>query len=155
MESIKEMAESILSDLMNNIPISELLLKAKIFASKKGDQDLSNWIDHELNGYKEKPPVYRMLDAGVKIKIQTEEIIDIRRPMDMIRNESVRKKLNYMPVFLPIVEIEQITKSRLDIITEDLPRPICIPYSFMLMGEKYKEPINMSMLSHFVIYLLV
>lgn len=35
MESIKEMAESILSDLMNNIPISELLLKAKIFASKK------------------------------------------------------------------------------------------------------------------------
>lgn len=96
-------------------------------------------IDHELNGYKEKPPVYRILDAGVKIKIQTEEIIDIRRPMDMIRNESVRKKLNYMPVFLPIVEIEQITKSRLDIITEDLPRPIWDTLQFYADGGEIQR----------------
>ena len=89
MESIKEMAESILSDLMNNIPISELLLKAKIFASKKGDQDLSNWIDHELNGYKEKPPVYRMLDAGVKINICNgfQKITNFEYPIDLVKEE--------------------------------------------------------------------
>ncbi|MCH4018989.1 MAG: hypothetical protein LKE74_11195 [Prevotella sp.] len=108
MESIKEMAESILSDLMNNIPISELLLKAKIFASKKGDQDLSNWIDHELNGYKEKPPVYRMLDAGVKINICNgfQKITNFEYPIDLVKEESMKKCLCHFIIFTPISEIE-------------------------------------------------
>lgn len=48
MMNYKEFAESILSDLMGNVSISDVLLKMKIFASQKGDKDLLDWVSKEL-----------------------------------------------------------------------------------------------------------
>ncbi len=35
MNSLKQIAENILSDIMNDVPVANVLLKAKIFATKK------------------------------------------------------------------------------------------------------------------------
>ena len=58
MNSLKQIAENILSDIMNDVPVANVLLKAKIFATKKGDQELLNWLNQEINGYEENLPSY-------------------------------------------------------------------------------------------------
>ena len=44
MNSLKQIAENIISDIMNNQPIANILLKAKIFATKKNDIKFLDWI---------------------------------------------------------------------------------------------------------------
>ena len=53
---------------MNNRSISDILLKLKIFASKRGDEDLLDWAYKELNGYGDYdvPPKYRIINSGLK-----------------------------------------------------------------------------------------
>ena len=64
MLNFKKLAENILTDLMNNGSISDILLKTKILASQKGDKELLEWVNHELEGYEEKPPKYRILNSN-------------------------------------------------------------------------------------------
>jgi len=47
----------------NNFPVSSILRKAKIIASKLEQKDFLNWIDKELSGYssEEKVPEYRIV----------------------------------------------------------------------------------------------
>lgn len=56
MLNFKKLAENILEDLMNNGAISDILLKTKIFAFKRGDNELLSWISKELNGYEDETP---------------------------------------------------------------------------------------------------
>ena len=65
----KKLAENILMDLMNNGSISDILLKTKIYASKRGDGELLAWVTKELGGYEEKPPTYRILNSGLKVVV--------------------------------------------------------------------------------------
>ena len=60
MESIKELQKQINN---NNFPVSSILRKAKIIASKLEQKDFLNWIDKELGGYssEEKVPEYRIV----------------------------------------------------------------------------------------------
>ena len=69
MLNFKELAENILTDLLNNGSISDILLKTKIFASKKGDVGLLEWVTRELEGYENKPPKYRILNSGLKVDV--------------------------------------------------------------------------------------
>ena len=48
MSGYKELVESILSGLMGSVPITDPLLKLIIFASKRGDKELLEWVSHEL-----------------------------------------------------------------------------------------------------------
>ena len=47
----QQLAENILEDLMGKTPISDILLKTKIFAAKRNDSDLLKWVSQELEGY--------------------------------------------------------------------------------------------------------
>ena len=95
MLNFKELAENILTDLMNNGSISEILLKTKIFADKRGDKELLEWANHELEGYEEKPPKYRILNSGLRVVVhvpyQGNARIDF--PLDMIENDDARERL--------------------------------------------------------------
>lgn len=113
MLNFKELAENILTDLMNNGSISDILLKTKIFASKRGDKELLEWVSHELKGYEEKPPKYRILDSGLKVVVHVpyQGIARIDFPVDMIENEDARNRLSNIPFFSPIGEIENLCKN--------------------------------------------
>lgn len=50
-ENIKNLAESILSDITSDVSIANILLKAKVFAAKYNDKDLLKWVANELRGY--------------------------------------------------------------------------------------------------------
>ena len=110
MLNFKELAENILTDLMNNGSISEILLKTKIFADKRGDKELLEWANHELEGYEEKPPKYRILNSGLRVVVHVpyQGIARIDFPVDMIENDNARERLSNIPFFSPIGEIENL-----------------------------------------------
>ena len=110
----KELAENILSDLMNDKSLSDVLLKMKIFASVRKDEELLDWVIKELNGYEEvAPPKYRILPSGLKIKVhvpyQGENWIEF--PAEMVRDDKARERLSNLPFHQSVAEIENISKS--------------------------------------------
>ena len=113
MLNFKELAENILTDLMNNGSLSDILLKTKIFATKRGDNELISWISKELDGYgSEKPPRYRILNCGltvdVFIPLRGTTCIDF--PIDRINDDTIRNRLSSIAFLNPITEIENLCK---------------------------------------------
>lgn len=109
----KSFAENVLSDLMNNGSISDILLKMKIFASKRNDKDLLQWVSKELDGYEdEKPPKYRILNCGCKVDVfvpfRGNARIDF--PVEMIENKPVKDRLSSLAFHTPIAEIENLCR---------------------------------------------
>lgn len=68
---MKELINKIIQDLGDEKPISGILLKSQIVASELGNQEFSNWIFHEQNGYTDVKslPDYRKLGAIVKVNV--------------------------------------------------------------------------------------
>jgi hypothetical protein len=63
------MVDKLLDEVQDkNVPISNLLRKAKVLASRLDRKDLLAWIDKELSGYGKKGsvPDYRMVHGQVK-----------------------------------------------------------------------------------------
>lgn len=111
MMNYKELAENILTDVMNNGSMSDILLKTKIFATKKGDNELLLWISKELDGYgEEKLPKYRNIRCGLKVDVVVpfggNGIVDF--PIDMIEDDNARNSLSVMDLNMPIAEIENL-----------------------------------------------
>lgn len=108
----KIFAENVLSDLMSNVSISDILLKMKIFASKKGDNELLNWVTKELDGYEELPPKYRLLTCGCKVDVfvpfRGNARIDF--PIDVIEDDKVKERMSTIAFHSPISEIENLSK---------------------------------------------
>ena len=111
MMNFKELAENILTDLMNIGSMSDILLKTKIFATKKGDNELLMWVSKELDGYgEEKLPKYRNLICGLKVDVVVPfgrtGVVDF--PIDMIEDDNARNSLSIMDLNMPIAEIENL-----------------------------------------------
>lgn len=113
MLNFKDFAENILSDLMTNASLSDILLKLKIFASKRGDEELLTWVSNELDGYENKPPKYRILDAGLKVDvfIPFRGTTRIEFPAEMVKEERIRKRLSKIAFHNAISELEKICHS--------------------------------------------
>lgn len=111
-ENIKKLAESILSDITSDVSIANILLKTKVFAAKNKDKVLLEWVELELKGYENNPPEYRIIDAGVKVDIHRgfQEVLGYTYPIDMVKDEKIRKRLSHIPVFNSITEIEEMGK---------------------------------------------
>lgn len=123
-EDLRQLAESILTDLTQDAPIANTILKAKVFAFKKNDKDLLSWIEHELDGYEESLPKYRLLDAGVKVDIHRgfQEVLGYNYPVDMVKDEKIRERLLHLPIHGSISEVEDLsTKSDGETIHLDIP----------------------------------
>lgn len=138
MKDIKVLAEDILQGLMGDSHISDILLRTKIFANMKGDKQLGEWVQHELEGYEDQPPSYRILDAAVKVDVFVpfRGTARIKFPIDVIKEEKVRERFSKMPFHNSISEIESMT-------TEDgngtlqcqLPAMVCHFISPFLNGD--------------------
>lgn len=111
-ENIKKLAESILADITSDVSIANILLKTKVFAAKNYDKELLDWVERELKGYESNPPEYRIIDAGVKVDIHRgfQEVLGYTYPIDMVKEEKIRKRLSHIPVFNSITEIEEMGK---------------------------------------------
>ena len=114
MLDFKELAENILADLMNDKSLSDVLLKMKIFASVRKDDELLDWVIKELNGYGEvAPPKYRILPSELKIKVHVpyrgENWTEF--PTELVRNDQARERLSNIPFHQSVAEIENISKS--------------------------------------------
>lgn len=116
MVDFKQLAENILDDIMSNKSISDILLKTKIFAAKKNDVDLLEWVTHELEGYQDAPPKYRILNSYliVYVHVPYSGISKIRFPTEIIQHEGIRERLSLMPFHDSISEIEAISSSNMD-----------------------------------------
>lgn len=112
-KDLKTLAESILSDITSDVAITNILLKTKVFAAKIGDKELLECVSNELNGYKDAPPEYRIINAGVKVDIHrgSQEILGYTYPVDMVKDEKIRDRLYHIAIHNPISEIESIGKS--------------------------------------------
>lgn len=123
MASLKQIAENIISDIMNDIPVTNILLKAKIFATKKHDSELLHWINRELNGYDGDLPDYRKLKSGIKLDIHRgwQIVNNFPYPTECIRDKDIRERLEIFPIVVPISEVEELTKSDSSSIQMDIP----------------------------------
>jgi hypothetical protein len=112
MLNFKELAENILMDLMNNGSLPDILLKTKIFATKREDNELLSWISKELDGYEEeeKLPKYRILKCGLKVDVFVpfKGLGSVDFPIDMIEDDTARNSLSIMDLYMPITEIENL-----------------------------------------------
>ncbi len=65
--SVKGMIESILIDLSENRPIDSYALKIQMASRMLKNEKLSNWLDKELNGYKDVKdlPEHRILKTQI------------------------------------------------------------------------------------------
>lgn len=111
MLNAKELAENVLADIMGDKPVADILLKMKIFASVRKDEELLTWVSKELGGYDEEaPPRYRILTSGLKVKIfvpfQGERWIEF--PAEMIQEENIGERLSNIPFHQPIAEVEKL-----------------------------------------------
>jgi hypothetical protein len=78
----KDLSDVILGDLeINQLPISQILMKAKRLARMLHDSDAQRWLDYEIMGY---PPVFDPVELGTCRKYFTSD-----RPV--IRDERSRK----------------------------------------------------------------
>lgn len=123
MNSLKQIAENIISDIMNNQPIANILLKAKIFATKKNDIKFLDWINNELKGYEDNLPDYRKLQAGIIVDIHRgfQMVTNFPYPIEMIKDKSIRKLIEVIPISVPISAVEDISKRDSDTIHMEIP----------------------------------
>lgn len=123
MDSLKQIAENILADIMNDKPVATILLKAKIFATKKKDLKFLSWINNELNGYESDLPDYRKLNSAIRVDIHRgfQMVTNFTYPVEMIKDKSIRKLLNIFPINVPISAVEDISKSDSDSIHMEIP----------------------------------
>jgi hypothetical protein len=101
----KELSYVILSDLeINQLPISQILMKAKRLARMLHDSDAQKWLDYEIMGY---PVVFDPNDLGSCKKYYTSE-----RPV--IRDEKTHRPhsigLPHLESYINSTKIESVTK---------------------------------------------
>ena len=136
-EILRQLAKNILTDLTQDAPIAKTMLEAKVFAIKKEDNDLLSWIEHELDGYKETPPKYRLLDAVVRVDVHRgfQEALGYNYPVDMVKDEKVRERLLHLPIHGSISEVEEICTKSDGEIHSDIPTRIWHHMNYCIDGN--------------------
>lgn len=125
-----QIAEKILSDILNDAPISSILLKAKIYATKRGDTELLKWLNNEIDGYEDNLPSYRIIDAAVKVDVHKgfQEIFGFSYPIDLVDDDNVRKRLSHIPILIPLAQVEEMAKKNGGTINIEVPASIWYNY---------------------------
>ena len=101
----KELSNVILGDLeINQLPISQILMKAKRLARMLHDSDAQKWLDYEIMGY---PVVFDPDELGSCKKYYTSD-----RPV--IRDEKTRRPhsigLPHLESYINSTKIDSVTK---------------------------------------------
>lgn len=114
---MKELINKIIQDLGDEKPISGILLKSQIVASELGNQEFSNWIFHEQNGYTDVKslPDYRKLGAIVKVDVTVPfqgRWTNITLPNGVFGDEKVNEIFFQTQLLQSLTEIETLCKGK-------------------------------------------
>lgn len=107
----KLLIENIIEDLVNDVSISKIMLKAQAIAYALGNDDFQQWVYKEQNGYNsaKEVPEYRIVDSGlvVSASLSFGRIANnYPLPIDIIPDKSVRDYLKVVKLMQPIAIIE-------------------------------------------------
>ena len=116
MKCLKSLIDSVISDLTENKSIESILLKTQTISHYLKDEEFTNWIKHELNGYgdDEYPlPSYRKINCIVKVDISQPFGCMAKNypfPCEYINDEKIRASMTHMSVYESLSEIELMMK---------------------------------------------
>lgn len=112
---IKDLINSIIKDLIDDAPISKIMLKAQAIASNLGNDKFAEWIKREQNGYGNYNdiPEYRKSKCQAKVNMTKgfDIITNFDVPIDAIPDEKTREMLSYICFSEPISEIDNMSKN--------------------------------------------
>lgn len=109
----KKLIENIIEDLVNDVPISKIMLKAQTIAYSLNNAEFKDWIDHEQNGYPNNKsiPEYRVISCSLKVDISLPFQRIYRNyliPVDLIQNEREREFLRFARLTESISSLENM-----------------------------------------------
>lgn len=116
MNTLKSLVDSVISDLTENKSIESILLKTQTISHYLKDEEFTNWIKHELNGYgdDEYPlPGYRKINCIVKVDISQpfgRMAKNYPFPCEYIKDDKIRERMTHMAVFESLSEVELMMK---------------------------------------------
>lgn len=112
---ISTIANALIEDLTNNVSMSAIMLKAQVLARCLGNNDFSNWVSLEQNGYdkiaRNQIPSYRIVPCGVKANVSIPfrgVYTNLDVPIDGIQDSSKVEYFTKLYVTQPISEIESL-----------------------------------------------
>lgn len=108
----KNFIESIVYDLGNSRPLSEVFNKLQILAFKLKNDNFSNWVKKEIEGYSEKDeiPEYRRLE-NLEILVKERNGIDNLIPYGFFKDEEIEKVVRRCDVRQKLITIEPFEKN--------------------------------------------
>lgn len=109
----KKLIENIIEDLVNDVPISKIMLKAQTIAYSLNNTEFKEWIDHEQNGYPNNKSIleYRVIPCSLKVDIALPFQRIYRNyliPVDLIQSESEREFLRFARLTESISSLENM-----------------------------------------------
>jgi len=115
------MLDTLLKDLQDkDIPVSNLLRKAKVIAHRSKQEDFLQWINDELNGYdNKKVPDYRMVRGQVKAWNPYRGWIPV-----LFQDREIEDTISYRGVSHSVSEIESLLSK--NSATYEMPYPDAI-----------------------------
>ena len=125
--NIKKFCEDLVTGLINDEPLSKVLLKMQVIVDGLNNSKLKQWLDYELNGYPSKNdiPGYRQVPCDLHVDASGPMGLLIKNhnlPTDIITEEIVRKNLSYIKFTQPVIELETFSKESNDkIISIEVP----------------------------------
>lgn len=116
---MKELVNKIIHDLSNNKPISEILLKTQVVASKLGNKEFEEWIRNEQNGYPDATniPDYRVVAVVVKACVSqpyTGFMKTITIPAGIYDEDIINDCMSHARIVQSLCEIESLCESKQD-----------------------------------------
>ncbi|GEM_PF-5716902 len=129
------MVDALIKEIQDkNIPLSMILLKAKIVATKRKDQNFLKWLELELGGYekgKNKPPEYRKMRGQAKFWNPMLGWCPILFSSSEVEKQMVNRSTNQS-----IAEIEQLLEA--DSQEFEMPYPASVAEEIMRGEMKTK-----------------
>lgn len=109
----KKLIENIIEDLVNDVPIPKIMLKAQAIAYSLNNAEFKEWIDHEQNGYPNNKsiPEYRVIPCSLKVDIALPFQRIYRNyliPADLIQNKQDRDFLRFARLTESISSLENM-----------------------------------------------
>lgn len=112
---MKDLINSIIKDLIDDAPISKIMLKAQAIAANLGNDKFTEWIKREQNGYGKDDdiPEYRKSKCQAKVNMTKgfNIITNFDVPIDAIPDEKTREVLSHICFSEPISEIDNMSKN--------------------------------------------
>ena len=109
----KKLIENIIEDLLGDVPVAKIMLKAQAIAYSLNNAEFKEWIEHEQNGYPNAKmiPDYRIIPCSLKVDIALpfqQMLRNYRIPVDFIQDERDRDFLRVARLTESISSLENM-----------------------------------------------